>query len=80
MKRSIETLPGKFGGGGFLRSHPANEQRIINIEVLSTSFDSNMAGICFSYLLLVTPASAFIVVRHVMARRKFIRFIFLARL
>jgi hypothetical protein len=34
MKRSIETLPRKFGsGGGFLSSHPANEQRIINIEV-----------------------------------------------
>ena len=34
MKRAIETLPGKFGsGGGFLRNHPANEQRIINVEV-----------------------------------------------
>jgi hypothetical protein len=34
MKWSIETLPGKFGsGGGFLRSHPTNEQWFINIEV-----------------------------------------------
>ncbi|MFT6917081.1 MAG: putative metalloprotease [Motiliproteus sp.] len=33
MKRSIETLRDKYGnGGGFLSSHPSNDQRIARIE------------------------------------------------
>lgn len=33
MKRAIETLRGKYGsGGGFLSSHPSNDQRIARIE------------------------------------------------
>ncbi len=33
MKRSIETLQSRYGGGGsFLSSHPSNQRRIANIE------------------------------------------------
>jgi len=33
MTRSIETLKAKFGsGGGFMSSHPSNDERIMNLE------------------------------------------------